>query len=46
MEKDKEKEFIPPRPEHKTEGILGALIAGFMAGAASVLTLLKIFKKD
>ncbi len=45
MENEK-KEFIPPRPDHKTEGILGALIAGFMAGAASVLTLLKIFKKD
>jgi len=45
MENEK-KQFIPPRPEHKIEGILGTLIAGFMAGAASVLALLKIFKKE
>jgi hypothetical protein len=45
MENEKKK-FIPPRPDHKTEGILGALITGFVAGVASVLSLLKIFKKE
>ena len=40
-----EKPEIVKIPE-KTDGIIGAIIAGFIAGAACVLGLLKIINKD
>ena len=42
-EKLNKETIIPPRP---LENIVNAVIAGFVAGAASVLALLKIVDKD
>jgi len=42
MEEEPEIVKIP----EKTDGILGAIIAGFFAGVACVLGLLKIISKD
>jgi hypothetical protein len=42
MEEEPEIVKIP----EKTDGIIGAVIAGFIAGAACVLGLLKIVNKD
>ena len=42
-EKPTKEKIIPPRP---VENIVNAVIAGFVAGAASVLALLKIVDKD
>lgn len=41
---DEDPEII--KTPDKTDGILGAIIAGFIAGAACVLGLLKIIDKD
>lgn len=40
-----EEEEIVKIPD-KTDGIIGAVIAGFVAGVTSVLVLLKIINKD
>ena len=42
-EKPTKEKIISPRP---LENIVNAVIAGFVAGAASVLALLKIIDKD
>ena len=41
---DEEPEIV--KIPEKTDGILGAIIAGFIAGAACVLGLLKIIAKE
>jgi hypothetical protein len=43
---ENERHEIIKMPDNKTDGILGAMVAGFIAGAACVLGLLKIIAKE